>query len=105
MPGIASIKCEPQTAAKHAFVGRHPLDTEVVRDGKHLFGDAAFRRPHAVRSVAKYLLVQIESALQLLSGIFGIRELFLRKRKIWSRDASLVCIAHQRQDRVIKRRG
>jgi hypothetical protein len=40
------------------------FDAKAVRNGENLFGDAAFRWPHALGPHSKHLLVQIERAHQ-----------------------------------------
>ena len=57
-PAVAVASEERSGAAsEHAFIGGHPLDSETVGDGQHLFGDASFRRPHALGTHPEHLLV------------------------------------------------
>src|ERR1700722_2987903 len=98
-----ACKERSRTPTQYAFVSCHPLDAEAVRDGQHLLGDAAFRRPYALGAHSEDFLVQIESPAQLLARVLRITKSVLRQREPRRRYCPGVRIADQRQDRVIKR--
>src|SRR5579864_8312943 len=81
------------TATQNAFVGRHPVHTELVGDGDGLVRDAAFAWPHALGTEAKYFFVQIETAQDLVAGIFRMAETILRQGQTRRRDGADVCVA------------
>ena len=57
-----ALKKDSGAASEHALVGGHPFNTEAVRDRQRLFRNAALRRPNALRTHSKYLLMKIERA-------------------------------------------
>ena len=95
---------QSRAASQHAFVGRHPLDAQVMGDCQRFVRYAAFRRPHALGTQSKDFLVQIKSALQLLPRIFRMAKSVLRQGQARGRHRPGIRIAHQWQNRVIERR-
>src|SRR5580692_6081925 len=49
--------------------------------------------------------MQIQSTLELLAGILGMKEAILRQGQSSSRNSPHVCVTNQRQDRVVERRS
>ena len=80
-------------------------DAHAMRDGQHFFRDAALRRPNALGTQPEDFLVQIETAGELFARVFGMAKPALRQRQSRRRHRSYTRIAHQRQNRVIERRG
>ncbi len=95
---------EVERAAKHTFVGRHPLHTGARCQLQRFFRDAAFRRPQALRTHTEKLLVRIERTLDLQRGIVGMLETPRRQRQSRRRLRARIRIAEQRQNRMIERR-
>ena len=81
-------KPHSQTASQNAFVGRHPAHAEALGDAENLLRDTAFGRPNSLRSQTEDLLMQVESALQLFAGVFGMAESALRQRQSGARDGA-----------------
>ena len=44
-----------RASSQHAFVGRHPLDAQIMRDRQRFFRDAALRGPHALAAASQKL--------------------------------------------------
>ena len=102
-----SVACEKQShaPAQHAFIGGHPLDTDIGRDRQHFLGNTSFGRPDSLGADAKRLLVQIQAAHELVAGIFGMTKPALRQSQSRRGNCSRVGVAHQRQNRMVERRG
>src|SRR3954464_706692 len=79
-------------AAEHAFVSRHPPQAELVTNGHGSIRKAALRWAGPSRPHAKPLLMQVEPATQLLTGVLRMVEAMRRQGKVGRRDTPRVGI-------------
>ena len=105
----AAVRCRPAQriirCCVPARLRRSPSTARpAVRDRQCFFRDAALRRPHSLRTHAENLLVQVETAPQLLARIFRMAKPVLWQRQAGRRNRTGVGIAKQRQNRMIERR-
>ena len=90
---------------EHAFIRRHPLNSQTVGDGQHFFRHTAFRRPDALGPHTENLLVKIEGAHQLLARILGVTIAVLGQWQSGRRHGAGIGIAQQGKNGVIEGRG
>src|SRR5947209_754360 len=92
-------------AAQHAFISGQPAQPGLMRESKDLIGDAAFRRPHALRPHAEDLLMQRNGPRDLLLRVLRMTEALPGQRQSSMGGRTCIGITQQREDRVIERRG
>ncbi len=101
---VIAVEGKAERSAKHALVGRQPLDPVARGDGQRLVGDAAFRRPHASRPRPESLLVRRQGKLYLLFGVLGMAKTKARQLQSRARLLPGIAVAEQRQNGMVKRR-
>src|SRR5262249_27042650 len=99
---VVALEVSVDGAAEDAFVGGHPLNTQLAGELDGLIGEASLRGPDALWTNGKHALMQMEGALKLFPRILRMPKRLPGQGNIRSADPANVAGAKQWKDRMIE---